>query len=200
MLNIKTFLKSVLLKDSSNWRFWIILSICIKSILFIFLINKGDYNNLTGFWGALGSDTEAYTTALERLIYTGHYSPDFRMPGYAVLYVPLLLLFKKTIALNILILCQLILASVSVYALALVSKYIFKSDTLFYITYYLFLISIFSNMYDHVLASESIATSFLLLSVYFLAISTVLSLEPPSLIISSIPYFLRLSKLNLLRA
>ena len=162
------FIRNIFLQNPSNWKFWVFLALLVKGLLFVFLISKGDFNNIPGFWGAVGSDTETYTTALENLFYNGQYVPDFRLPGFGIIYLPLLFVFKKTLALNCLIIIQLILASISVYALALISKNIFKTSFIFYITFYLFLISIFSNMSDHVLASESLATSFLVLAFYYL--------------------------------
>jgi len=161
------FLRRIFLKNPDNWKYWIIIALFFKGVVFLLLISKDDYNPFEGFWGAVSGDTYHYLKPIENLIITCSYDPDFRMPGYGIFYLPLFYLFSKATALNILILLQYLFASISVYLLALISKKIFKSHSLFYLTFYLYLISTYSNIYDSILLTESFTTSFLIFLIYF---------------------------------
>ncbi|HXP49134.1 MAG TPA: hypothetical protein VN922_04225, partial [Bacteroidia bacterium] len=122
-----------------------------------------------GFWGGIRGDSDGYLMPFESLAKTGNFNPDFRMPGFGVLYYPLLLLFSKPMACNILIVIQLLMSSLSVYALALTVKKLLKSNVLFYLTFIIYTTSIYSSLLDPVLISESQTTSTLIFSVYFFA-------------------------------
>ncbi len=165
---MKARISSLFLKDISNWKYWLTIAFISRFIFFILVNHFRQYNSFPGFWGGLRGDSEGYLIPFENLIRLGSYTPNYRMPGYGVLYYPLLLLFSKAVACNILICIQLLLSTLSVYALALIAKKLFKSTTLFYITFILYTCSIFSSLVDPVLISESLTTSTLILSVYFL--------------------------------
>ena len=163
-------IKSLLLSKPSTWLYWISIAFISRLILFLLVIHFRQYEGFPGFWGAIRADSEGYLTPFENFIKTGNYFPDYRMPGYGVLYLPLLLIFPKAVACNIVIIVQLLLSTVSIYTLALAAKNIFKSATIFYITFYLFTISTFASLLDAVLLAESLATSSLILSVYFISV------------------------------
>jgi len=93
--------------------------------------------------------------------------PDYRMPGYGAIYYLFRLIFSQVFAYNALIIFQFILAGISVYYLALTARFIFESDVLFYVCFYLFLISTYSNYFDGWLLTESLAGSLLIFSVWF---------------------------------
>ncbi len=165
---LKQRLNKSFLKDPSRWQFWVLIAFLCKGIIFIFLLYRNGESGLPGFRGIIAGDTGSYLIPIENLILHGSYAPDFRMPGYGILYMPYIFLFRRTIAFNLLIISQFIVASLTVYPLALTAKNIFKSNTLFYLTFYLFAISTYTNLFDSTLLTESFATSFLILSVFFL--------------------------------
>jgi hypothetical protein len=76
-------------------------------------------------------------------------------------------MFSQPGACNALILFQYILASLSVYYLSHAARNLFESDTMFHLTFYLFLICPFSNFYDAYTCTESLCGSVLIFSVYF---------------------------------
>jgi hypothetical protein len=160
------FKENNLLKPE-NWKLWISLSLIFKGTFFLFLINRGEFNSVEGFWGAIGGDTDSYLLPLENLIKNGKYEPGYRLPGYGLFYLPLFLMFEKSIALNILILMQFFASSLSVYFLALIARKCFLTDKIFYIAFFIFAISTYSNMYDHMPISESFTTAFLIFSIFF---------------------------------
>ncbi len=161
-------LNKFLFRKTDQWLFWIITSLFIKGLFFIFLLYKHDYTAIPGFWGGTGGDTVSYLLPIENFIRNGDYSPDLRMPGYGILYLPFALLFNKALACNLLILLQYIIDALSVYPLALIALYVFKSNKAFYLTFYGYAISTYTSLFDNLLATESFTTSFLIFSVFFL--------------------------------
>ncbi|HTB31898.1 MAG TPA: hypothetical protein VK808_07725, partial [Bacteroidia bacterium] len=122
---------------------------------------------IAGLWGGTGGDTFSYLTPIDNLLAKGNYLPDFRMPGYGTAYLIFKLFFSTATACNILIVLQYLLASASVYFLALTTKNIFNSTRIFYFSFYIFLICNFPNFFDGYILTESLCTSFLIFSVYF---------------------------------
>ncbi|MES2838460.1 MAG: hypothetical protein V4667_13110 [Bacteroidota bacterium] len=154
------------LPSPDNWKVWISIAFICKLILFIFCISKDGINPVEGFWGHFGGDTESYLDPIENLINKGEYQPDYRMPGYGVFYLPLYWLFSKAIALNILIILQLFFSIISTYFLAKLALKIFKSLSVFYLTFLLYTINTHVDLYLDILLTESLATSFLIIAFY----------------------------------
>ena len=121
---------------------------------------------MPGIWGATMNDTHSYLDPIDNLLRNGNYSPDYRMPGYGSVYLLFRLAFSQAVACNLLILLQFILAGISVYYLALIAKCIFKNDRIFYVCFYLFLVSTYSNYYDGWLLTESFCSSALIFSTW----------------------------------
>jgi len=164
---MKQSLKNIILVNPSKWVFWLAIAFASRLVFFFLVIHFRQYEGFQGFWGGIRGDSEGYLMPFESLARTGKFDPDFRMPGFGVLYYPLLLLFSKPTACNILIIIQLIMSSLSVYALALTVKKLFKNNTLFYLTFTIYTASIYSSLLDPVLISESQTTSTLIFSAYF---------------------------------
>ncbi|MFI5149784.1 MAG: hypothetical protein ACHQRM_08645 [Bacteroidia bacterium] len=160
-------LRSFIFRSPGDWKYWLMMAFLCRGLLFIFQLVFLRYTTIHGFWGASGGDTDSYLTPIEHLIQKGSYAPNLRMPGYGFFYYPLILLFPKAIACNILIVFQAAMGAVSVYALALLALKTFKSSGFFYLVFFLFGLSTFSAIYDIRLQSESLCTSFLILSIYF---------------------------------
>ncbi len=165
---MRQFIRRNLLRNPLQWQFWLILALLFKGVIFALRLTRWLPHRVDGFWGVSEGDTWSYISPIENLIHFHAYNPDFRMPGYGVIYLPFALMFGMPVAYNILILLQLTAAAFSVYCLALTAKYIFRSDFLFYLTFYLFALSTYSNMYDTFILTESFTTSFLIFSVFFL--------------------------------
>jgi hypothetical protein len=168
---MKAWLASILLKKAENKRYWIILSLIVKSITFLILL----YSNILqpyhhgGFWGSLDGDSGSYVDPIDHFLSSGNYTPDLRMPGYGVIYLVPRLFFSQETSYNILIILQFLTSAISVYYLALLARILFKNAAIFYITFYIFLFSQFSNYYDGCIMSESFCTSFLIFASYSFA-------------------------------
>jgi len=163
-------LKSIFFPPSSKWKYWLFIAFISRFIFFLLVIHFSQYQGFKGFWGGMRADSEGYMLPFDNLVKTGAYSPDYRMPGYGVLYLPLILIFSKAVTCNIIIIIQLFFSVTSVYALALIARNLFKNEIPFCITFYLFAVSSFSSLMDPVILAESLSTSVLILSVYFITV------------------------------
>ena len=164
---MKNVLAKIFLKKPGQWWFWVLLALVVKGAILIFQFAHADHGTYNGLIGSVGGDTHLYLEPVDNLINYGSYDPDYRMPGYGAFYFFLRFCFAPVAALNLLILLQYLLAALSVYMLALIGGKVFKSQAMFYFTYYLFLISTYSNLEDGSLLSESLCVSFLVFTVYF---------------------------------
>jgi hypothetical protein len=164
---MNTTIKKLFLKETTNWKFWLLLAFLAKAVFFIFKIREAHLPYMDGFWGGNNCDVWWYLTPMDNLLKNGNYLPDFRLPGYGAIYLPFRLFFSAATACNIIIIIQLLLTSISVYVLALIAKSIFKSDNFFYATFYLFAISTYSNIADTNLMPEGLTASLLIFLVYF---------------------------------
>lgn len=161
-------LKKILFKNPESPAYWLILAIIIKGIIpFAWLMHSTLPCEIPGFWGGTGGDTDSYVVPINHWLAHGVYKPDFRMPGYGVVFMFFRLVFTTPNACNALIILQFLLASVTVYYLALAARNIFHNDTVFYISFYLYLISNFPNFFDGFILTESLTTSFIIFSVFF---------------------------------
>jgi len=167
---LKQILKKSLFPVPSKWIFWILLALVFKAVIPLLMILHGHRPDphLLGF-GFIG-DTPSYIDPIENLLANGHYSPDRRMPGYGIIYLFFRQFFLYTGSYNCMVILQLIVASIGVYCMALLTRILLKSDSAFYLCFYLFLISTYSNYYDICLMTESLTTSFLIFGAWFFAL------------------------------
>lgn len=157
-------------RSPSKYVFWISLALLVKGLvpfIQLFLGNRADPHLLS--FGFIG-DGPSYIDPVEHLIATGHYSPDFRMPGYGAIYYAFRLLLSYNAAYNCVIIFQLILASLSVYYTAMLARLVLKSRAVFHVCFYLFLISTYSNYYDICIMSECACSAFLVFACWFFAL------------------------------
>lgn len=151
---------------STNWKFWISLALVVKTLFFI--LKSIELNSIDFSFSFSAGDTDSYITPIENLIANGEYYDDYRMPGYGWLYYIFRLIFSQTWALNFLVFTQVFLSAVSVYVLGLISLNIFEKKSFFLLTYFLYLVSTYVSLTDHFLLTESLCTSGLIFSIYFL--------------------------------
>lgn len=161
-------MRKIIFKEVENKAYWIMWALFFKGILFLLqLMSHGSIGNLySGFIGNRMSDTASYFDPIENLLKSGVYTPDFRMPGYGAVYYLLRLFFSQNAACNTIIFLQYILASISVYYMALLAMEVLKNKKAFYITFFLFLISPYSNYYDTALLTEAFCTAAIVFGTY----------------------------------
>jgi hypothetical protein len=169
MTKIRLIAHKFFLKEPGDWRFWIAFSLVAKISIFLFQISQNRPVYMEGFIGHVGGDSDSYLIPLDNLVQTGTYSPDYRMPGYSIFYLPLVLLYSKATACNIVVVIQVILSSISVYCLALTANLNGKKNLIFHLVFYSFAISTYSSIWDSFILSESFCTSALIFSAYFFA-------------------------------
>lgn len=162
-------MRKLFLKDPSKPLFWLLCGVVVKMLPLVSLLYHGPPpSSIPGIWaGTILHDSRSYLDPIDNLLAQGKYLPDFRMPGYGAIYLLLRLFFAQDYACNILIILQFILAGISAYYLALIARYIFQSNGLFYLCFYLYLISTYSNFYDGWIMTESFCNSALIFSVWF---------------------------------
>ena len=160
-------LKKYVFQNHAQWKYWVVLAIIFKTLIFALHLSQAEPAKEVGFIGYDSGDSQSYLDPVENLINHGVYSPDYRMPGYAVAYVPLRLVFEKAMACNAMLIIQLLMASLAVYCLALTARHAFQSDTMFYLVFYVYLISSYANLFDAFLLTESLCTSVTIFSIYF---------------------------------
>lgn len=164
------------LPDRKNWLFWIALALFFKTFFFVYKVclepDRFANTHYDKSFAAEAPDTYSYFGPIETLLKTGQYYDsqfgDIRMPGYGWLYWLLRLFLPFNSAANALVIIQLALSAISVYALAEISFIVFRRKRYFYATFGLYAISTFVSIYDHALLTESLCASSFILSIYFL--------------------------------
>ncbi len=150
----------------NNWKLWLLLAFLFKGLIFIAPYLKNGFPDITSLIGYTSPDTESYLVPMENLVDNGEYSPDYRMPGYGIFYLPFYSLFGEVTAMNLLILLQYISNSISVYILALISLSCFKNKKIFYITFFLYAISTYEALFTKAILTESFSCSFVIFATY----------------------------------
>lgn len=148
---------------------WITLSIIIKILVCLYLYNiKVNSENVTHYFAISGGDTFSYFGSIDHLIKDGNYTPFYRMPGVGAVYFVFRLFFTQSASINLFVFFQIALDVLACYALSLLAFQISKSRLFFIITYILAVTNSYYGVFDLWLLSESICTSTIIFSVYFL--------------------------------
>ena len=161
-----------------NWKLQplilISVAICIKIAYFIFIFLSSN-SHLPYLNMIVNGDDVTYMAFSENIFVIGDYCVKtgnvydytFRMPGFAFLYVPIRIFTNKIITMNSLVIIQIVLSGIAAYYLAWLAKNIFKNNKVFYFVYFLTAFGFYMPMYNSILVTESLATSFLIFSLYF---------------------------------
>lgn len=153
---------------------WIFFAIAfVLNIIYWWIFNR-DNNPGHGFYFLKGDAIE-YMEACENLFNKGFFYYDHagikdytnRMPGMAVVYLPLRFFFSRHLTLSLFILFQLLYSAIAKYYLARIAEKIFKRESLFYWVFVLAAVETYLTNYNSFLYTESLAISSLILSVYF---------------------------------
>ncbi len=167
---MKNNLKQLFFKSPTRYIFWVLLAFLFKGVIplvQLFIAHRSNPHLLSlGFIG----DSPSYTDPIENLLATGQYSPDRRLPGFGIIYLFFRLFLSYTATYNTIVIIQLVVSSVGVYCLALLARFVLKSDRAFYLTFYMYLICNYSNYYDICLMTESLSSSFLIFGTWYFAL------------------------------
>ena len=96
-LPLKTIFYNYLPKYTNKW-FWLGLAFVIKLSLFIYFLHQADksiFEFNTKVIAQSTGDTFSYLTPIDNLLQSGNYDPDYRMPGYGVVYLLFRIFFNQ---------------------------------------------------------------------------------------------------------
>lgn len=157
----------------SNYKLWIIVALLFKGIIFLHKLSApaGSFLDIP-IWGNVSADSQGYIAPVDNFLKSGEYYDDYRMPGYGIIYFFFKLFAKKATALNIMLVLQWMIASVSVYALGLTALKLFDEKRLFYLCFGIYLFLPHASIWDSYILTESFSASFFIFSFYFLITAT----------------------------
>lgn len=157
-----------LVPNPDRWRSWLILALVFKLTYFwIAIYQPRSHWPVEGSFGILHTEGPAYIEPVENLLAEGDYSPDFRMPGYSTLYLPLRLLFSRPVALDALVLLQTVLDALAVYALALGVFLLVGSRAAFILVFLLYGMGSTVSCFNAYVMTEGPTASMLCFAFYF---------------------------------
>ncbi len=163
---IVRLLRQIFFRNPASVAYWLLAALAGRTLYYMLELHfMGQVGAPTGVWGIYYDDS--YFAPVRNFIHEGSYTPDDRMPGLGIIYLPLALFFTPVKALNIFILAQVLVSALSVYVLAITARRAFNHNFFFYTVFYLYLISPFTAISDSSPASESFCTSLLIFSTYY---------------------------------
>ncbi len=158
---IVRLLRQIFFRNPASVAYWLLAALAGRTLYYMLELHfMGQVGAPTGVWGIYYDDS--YFAPVRNFIHEGSYTPDDRMPGLGIIYLPLALFFTQVKALNIFILAQVLVSALSVYVLAITARRAFNHNFFFYTVFYLYLISPFTAISDSSPASESFCTSLLI--------------------------------------
>lgn len=164
-----------MLYNHNNKIFWITIAVILKTILAIAFCWKFAPVNapnlfVAGFWGQLSNDSAGYYLPAERFLASGNLGDlfAFRMFGYAMPYLCFRCFFEQAHALNAMLVFQVCVSAISVYLLGLTAWMLFEDEVAFRVAFFGYFLLPYVSHYDIVILTESLATSFLIFSLFLL--------------------------------
>lgn len=161
-----------------NWRLWLVLAIALRLAFAALHLQLHDAAERYAPWGVIYTpDSEQYLIMAENLLSGAAYtdgagrvgSPAARMPGYAAPYLLLRLTLKPLAAAQALVLLQVLLSGMAVWALADVARRMVGTRA-FWITYVSLSALGVVAVWDVAMLTESLAMSALALGLWCLAV------------------------------
>ena len=149
--------------------------IFVMKLLMVIAISFFDWKEGLSFYTNAGDDGQ-YIGYSENLYQTGEYYYDFgksgvkdyffRMPGMTLLYYPLRFIFNQTITINLVVIIQVLLSTLSIFKfIELINKY-FNVNNLLFLFFSVFYV--YSAFLDASLMTETLALSSLIFCIYYL--------------------------------
>jgi Dolichyl-phosphate-mannose-protein mannosyltransferase len=161
------------LNPTLNWRSAWCIAFVLKLAIFLFFIGQRDPNwnpSLIVDPVALKQlDTEWYFQPLDEMVEGRSYNSVCKLPGFAPIYLPLRAVMSKEAAYNGICVLQLLLDALCTGLLALLTFRLFKQNRISWIVLVLYGISTFVSVRSNYVLSDSFCTSFLIVSLFFLA-------------------------------
>ncbi len=152
----------------------ILIALFIK-ILYTLWFNQYTHNYILpgSFLANIGGDSNEYITGALNIKSTGFYYPDFKSPGYSFLIYFFLISSDLAKALDLVVIFQLLLSSISVFILAKLAFLVTKSNLTFLLVFVFYGFSSYVTEYDRIILADSFTVSFLIFSLYYLYLGVI---------------------------
>ena len=150
-----------------RWKFWLLCALMIKCFYFGISLHQNYQGYIEGTFAVCTGDCPSYLDPIDHLVTSGSYDPDFRMPGYGAIYLPLRFLFAKRIATDLLVLLQVLLDALATYLLAKGIWRLTGSRRAFLIGFFLYGFGCAISGSNIFILTESLCASALAFAFYF---------------------------------
>lgn len=148
-----------------RWRPWLLAALAMKLSYFAISLQQPDAA-YPGSFARCNAECPSYTWPMDSLVESGAYAPDFRMPGYAVHYLPLRLILPKPMAMNAVVVAQMMLDVLATVALAMGAYLLTGSRAVHLIIFLLYGLAPTVSGFSIFAMSESPCASAMALSFY----------------------------------
>jgi len=142
-----------------KWWVWITIAILIRLPIWV------ERLKVHGYWAG---DTASYLDPVENFLSYGKWEPDYRYPGYGLLYLLFRAWMSKVYAEYALVGLQALLAAIAAYLMALTVYKITHKKYAYIITYLLYVPNHHVSYWDTILLTDSITASTLTYSLFLL--------------------------------
>ncbi len=169
-MNLSTLVRSFSpLLRPENWLLWLTILILARS----FFTYTQTYSGIPtdaclGYGEARPYDVYDYVCPVENLLSNGAWEPDYRLPGYSIIYLIFRSFLPMWYALFMMIVLQVIVGAIASYLIAKSAYMLTKSQTFFFIGIIAYGINKYTALYDGYLRTDSLNQSFLAISIYFI--------------------------------
>ncbi len=142
-----------------KWWIWIMVAVLIRVPIWV------ERLKVHGYWGG---DTESYLKPVENFLLYGKWEPDYRYPGYGLLYLLFRAWMPKVYAEYALLGLQTLMAAIAAYLMALTIYVITSKKYAYLIAYLLYVPNHHISYWDASLMTDSITASTLTYSLFLL--------------------------------
>lgn len=132
----------------------------------VLFVKHGLPDELHGFWGLWVGDTEGYIDPFEELHSKGVYDAGYRMPLYGFVYFLFRLVLTKVMALNALILLQIVVSSFAIVFIGKIVHAVTKNKSLGWVALIVACLAFQTTLYDWILLPQALVSAFLIFFTY----------------------------------
>lgn len=153
----------------SRWGFWFGAALVIKLLYFAISLHQHPDARELGSIARCNAECPSYIWPIDSLVETGTYAPDYRMPGYGALYLPLRAAFGKPGAMDALVAVQVLMDALAVMAVAHAVLLLTLSRLAFFVVFALYACGSTVSGFNVFAMSEGPCASVLAFAMYFWA-------------------------------
>lgn len=173
------------LRNNDRWR-WLAVALALKAVVLCALLTASDRQPFgTRPFASDSGDTDTYLDPIENMLGGRGYTPDLRMPGYGAIYLPFRLLLDRDLAMGALLVLQVLISAVAAMAAARTLQRLGATRWMAVGGLVLLSLSLYPNVYDLEVLTESFTASAIVLGFHFL-VKGLPSGEPRMLLLSGL--------------